>query len=185
MTNQNYSVNHYTISNLLTFVQTGMIAIPEIQRPFVWEKDKVTKLIDSLFQGFPVGYIVTWQNPTVRLKDGSTSEGKKIIIDGQQRITALRAAILGECVKNKDYADERITVAYNPITREFATLNASIKKNTEWIPDISKVLDDSKRNSVLRREYCALNPQVDEDDFDDAIDMLKAIKNRQIGLIEL
>ena len=111
MANQNYSVNHYTISNLLSFVQTGEIAIPEIQRPFVWEKEKVTKLIDSLYNGFPVGYIVTWQNPSVRLKDGTTSQGKKIIIDGQQRITALRAAILGETVKNKDYADEPITAA--------------------------------------------------------------------------
>ncbi len=185
MTDQNYSVNHYTISNLLNFVQTGEIAIPEIQRPFVWEKDKVTKLIDSLYRGFPVGYIVTWQNPSVKLKDGTTSVGKKIIIDGQQRITALRAAILGETVKNKDYGDETITVSYNPQERVFATQNASIKKDSAWIPDISKVLDESKKNSVLRKEYCALNPDADEDDFDDAIDMLKSIKNRQIGLIEL
>ncbi len=161
MADQNYAVNHYTINNLLTFVQTGMIAIPEIQRPFVWEKDKVTKLIDSLYQGFPVGYIVTWQNPVVRLKDGSTADGKKIIIDGQQRITALRAAILGESVKNRDYADEKITVAYNPITRKFATLNASIKKDPAWIQDISSVLDDSKKISVLLRDYCANNPNAD------------------------
>ena len=185
MANQNYSVNHYTISNLLNFVQTGEIAIPEIQRPFVWEKDKVTKLIDSLYQGFPVGYIVTWQNPSVRLKDETTSNGKKIIIDGQQRITALRAAILGETVKNKDYADERIVVSYNPQERVFATQNASIKKNPAWIQDISTILNDSKKNSVLRREYRALNPTADEDYFDDSIDMLKSIKNRQIGLIEL
>lgn len=185
MADQNYAVNHYTINNLLTFVQTGMIAIPEIQRPFVWEKDKVTKLIDSLYQGFPVGYIVTWQNPVVRLKDGSTADGKKIIIDGQQRITALRAAILGESVKNRDYADEKITVAYNPITRKFATLNASIKKDPAWIQDISSVLDDSKKISVLLRDYCANNPNADEDEIFDSLDMLRSIKNRQIGLIEL
>ena len=80
MTDQSYSVQHYTVGNLLNYIQTRAIAIPEIQRPFVWEKDKVTKLIDSLFKGFPVGYIVIWQNPSVRLKDGSTSFGKKVLL---------------------------------------------------------------------------------------------------------
>ena len=185
MTDQSYSVQHYTVGNLLNYIQTGAIAIPEIQRPFVWEKDKVTKLIDSLFKGFPVGYIVIWQNPSVRLKDGSTSFGKKVIIDGQQRITALRAAILGESVVNKDYAKYQIKVSYNPQTREFATLNASIKNDLAWIKDISTVLDDGVKTSALRRQYCTDNPEMDEDDFHESIDMLRSIKNRQIGVIEL
>ena len=185
MTDQSYSVQHYTIGNMLNYIQTGAIAIPEIQRPFVWEKDKVTKLIDSLFRGFPVGYIVIWQNPSVRLKDGSTSFGKKVIIDGQQRITALRAAILGEMVVNKDYAKYPIKVSYNPQTQEFATLNASIKNDSAWIKDISLVLDDGVKTSVLRKQYCNDNPEMDEDDFHESIDMLRAIKNRQIGVIEL
>lgn len=185
MVDQNYSVQHYTISNLLNYVQTGEIAIPEIQRPFVWEPDKVTKLIDSLYQGFPVGYIVTWQSGNVRLKDGSSSKGKKIIIDGQQRITALRAAILGETVKNVDYKDIPITVAYHPLEHKFATTNAAIKKDKSWLPNIAGILDNSIKNSVLRREYCELNPDTDEDNFDESIDMLKAILNRQIGVIEL
>lgn len=62
-TEQKYSVNHYTVSSLLNYVQTKEIAIPEIQRPFVWDSSKVRDLIDSLYEGFPIGYIVTWQNP--------------------------------------------------------------------------------------------------------------------------
>ena len=61
--------------------------MPEIQRPFVWPPAKVRNLMDSLYQGFPVGYIITWLNPHVRLKDGTLSRGKKILIDGQQRVT--------------------------------------------------------------------------------------------------
>lgn len=185
MINQNYSVNQYTISNLLSCVQMGEIAIPEIQRPFVWEPDKVTKLIDSLYRGFPIGYIVVWQNPSARLKDGTSSHGKKIIIDGQQRITALRAAILGQTVKNNDYADVSIRVAYNPKERKFATLNAAIKKDTAWLQDISTVMDEHTKRSELRKAYKVANPDIDEDYFDESIDMLRSICGHQIGVIEL
>lgn len=185
MTTQNYTVNQYLVSNLLSMVQMNEIAIPEIQRPFVWEKDKVTELIDSLYQGFPIGYIITWQSPNVKLKDGNSSVGKKILIDGQQRITALRAAILGETVKDKDYADIKIQVAYNPITKKFATLNAAIKKDPIWIKDIAPLLNGTIKTSAFRKEYCQLNPECDEDAIMEVIEELRYIVNKQIGVIEL
>jgi uncharacterized protein with ParB-like and HNH nuclease domain len=93
MQTQKYSVNQHQISIFLAYVKAGQIAIPEVQRPFVWDSSKVRDLLDSLYKGYPIGYVITWQNPNVRLKDGNLSEGKKILIDGQQRITALKAAI--------------------------------------------------------------------------------------------
>ena len=92
---QKYSVTPHPISTLLAWVQSGEIAIPEIQRPFVWDATKVRNPLDPLYQGFPVGYPISWKNPSVRLKDGSTSAGKRILIDGQQRVTALMASLLG------------------------------------------------------------------------------------------
>jgi hypothetical protein len=89
MATQRYSVTPHPIETLLTWVKSGEIAIPEIQRPFVWDATKVRNLLDSLYQGYPVGYLIAWRNPSVRLKDGSTSSGKRILIDGQQRVTAL------------------------------------------------------------------------------------------------
>ena len=86
---EKYSINNEKVNILLGWVQSGVVAIPEIQRPFVWKKSQVRDLIDSLYNGYPVGYIITWQNPSVRLKDGTSSHGKQILIDGQQRITAL------------------------------------------------------------------------------------------------
>ena len=71
-----YSVNQHPIETLLTWIKSGDIAIPEIQRPFVWSSTKVRDLIDSLYQGYPVGYLIAWRNPTVRLKDGTSSSGK-------------------------------------------------------------------------------------------------------------
>lgn len=185
MATQNYSVNQFLVSNLLSMVQMGEIAIPEIQRPFVWEPDKVTELIDSLYNGFPIGYIITWQSPNVKLKDGNNSVGKKILIDGQQRITALRAAILGQTVKNTDYKDVKIQVAYNPLEHKFATLNAAIKKDPTWIKDISPLLSGEVTPRVVRKEYLAQNPTVDEEVIEAAIDALKEIVNKQVGVIEL
>src|ERR1043165_3783416 len=100
---QRYSVTPHPIETLLTWIKSGEIAIPEIQRPFVWDATKVRDLMDSLYQGFPVGYLIAWKNPNVRLKDGTLSEGKKILIDGQQRVTALTAAILGQQVVDQEY----------------------------------------------------------------------------------
>ncbi len=182
---QNYTVDHYSVTNLLSMIQTGEIAIPEIQRPFVWEPEKVTKLIDSLFNGFPVGFIVTWQSPNVKLKDGSQSSGKKIIIDGQQRITALRAAVLGETVKTKNYDDIHIKVAFNPVTGAFATQNPAIERNPLWIKDISEILSDTKKAITRRKNYCKQNPQFEEDDVEQVFASLKELTKKEIGVIKL
>ena len=105
-----YNVNNIMVSSLLSSIRDGTIAIPEIQRPFVWDPTKVRDLIDSLYKGYPTGYLIIWKNPNVKLKDGSMSAGKKILIDGQQRVTALMTAIAGIPVINADYKKERVKI---------------------------------------------------------------------------
>lgn len=173
------------ISALLTYVENKEIAIPEIQRPFVWNASKVRDLIDSLYRGYPVGYIVTWQNPDMKLKDGKSSSGKKVLIDGQQRITALTAAILGKAVKNTEYEDVHIKIAFNPKERKFEVSNPAIQKDVTWISDIAPFLSGQKRLREVREEYCSSNPDLDQDEIEDVLEELKAIKNRQVGVIQL
>jgi uncharacterized protein with ParB-like and HNH nuclease domain len=84
MPTQRYSVTQPPIDTLFTWIRDGEIAIPEIQRPFVWSAVQVRNLLDSLFRGYPVGYLIAWRNPDVKLKDGTSSSGKRILIDGQQ-----------------------------------------------------------------------------------------------------
>jgi len=96
--------------------------------------------MDSLYQGFPIGYLISWRNPTVRLKDGSVSEGKKILIDGQQRVTAMTAAILGQQIIDKDYRKKRIKIALHPIDERFEVFNPALEKDVSWIPDIAPVI---------------------------------------------
>src|SRR6056297_1137522 len=140
MQTQKYTVNQPLVETVLTWIKSGEIAIPEIQRPFVWDSTKVRDLMDSLYQGYPVGYIIAWRNPNVRLKDGTVSEGKRVLIDGQQRVTALTAAVLGQQVVNKEYKRVKIQIAFHPIEQKFEVLNPAIEKDKKWINDISPII---------------------------------------------
>lgn len=182
---QKYNVNQTLISSMLSWVSDGEIAIPEIQRPFVWDSTKVRDLMDSLYQGYPIGYIIIWKNPDVRLKDGTISSGKKILIDGQQRITALQAAIAGESVINKEYKEVKINIAFNPISEKFETVTPAIKKDPSWIPDISKIMAGSNSYFETVNSYCEANPDVDRKKVEGTIMSLLDIKNKQVGYIEL
>lgn len=182
---QKFSVNNHPIQTLLSWVTSNEIAIPEIQRPFVWEATKVRDLIDSLFRGYPIGYIIAWQNPTVRLKDGSSSRGKKILIDGQQRITALMAALLGKEIIDKDYRRKRIIIAFNPDEMIFEVSNPAIQKDKRWIADISKIFAPEFKLLDKLKEYCTNNPKMNEEKTLNAFDSLKSIINIPVGLIEL
>ncbi len=185
MSSQKYSVNQHLIETIVTWVKSGEIAIPEIQRPFVWSSTKVRDLMDSLYQGYPIGYIIAWRNPNIKLKDGSLSEGKRVLIDGQQRVTAITAAVIGSQVVNKDYKKVTIKIAFNPIEEKFEVLNPAISKDKKWIDDVSPLITGEQRLSKITREYLANNPNENEEQIEDILENLKSITKKQIGLIEL
>ena len=189
MATQRYSVTPHPIDTLLTWVKSGEIAIPEIQRPFVWEATKVRNLLDSLYQGYPVGYLIAWRNPTVKLKDGTTSAGKRILIDGQQRVTALMASLLGMEVLTKNYASVRIRIAFNPLAAEdepsFEVSNPAIAKNPLWIADVSKLFQTDSDLFEQTDAYIARNPEIDRNLVGKSLQRLLKIVNNSVGLIEL
>lgn len=180
---QKYQVNQHLIEYLLASVKSQEIAIPEIQRPFVWESSKVRDLMDSLYRGFPIGYIITWKNPDIRLKDGKMSEGKKILIDGQQRVTALTAALLGQEVVDKSYKKVRIKISFNPQTENFDVQTPVTLKDKAWIADISEVM--ASNSFAVIKQYKEANPDCDEDLIVRSITNLIDIPKKQIGVIEL
>jgi hypothetical protein len=183
MSSQKYAVNQPLIETLISWVKSGEIAIPEIQRPFVWSSTKVRDLMDSLYQGYPIGYIIAWRNPNIKLKDGSLSEGKKILIDGQQRVTALTAAIIGQQIVNKDYKKIRIQIAFNPLEEKFETLTPAIAKDKKWVDDISTVFNGNLFDIV--GNYLEKNPDADKLKIQTVFQDLINIPKKQIGLIEL
>jgi len=185
MSTQRYSVTPHPIETLLTWVKSGEIAIPEIQRPFVWEATKVRNLLDSLYQGYPVGYLIAWRNPTVKLKDGSSSAGKRILIDGQQRVTALMAALLGREVLTKDYETLRIRIAFHPQEERFEVSNPAIKKDVAWIEDVADVFSPDASVTELTDTYCEKNPASDRRVISRILEKLRKIVNNHVGVIEL
>ncbi len=182
---QKYAVNQYLIESVLSKVKEGEIAIPEIQRPFVWDATQVRDLLDSLYQGYPVGYLIAWRNPDVKLKDGMTAAGKMILIDGQQRITALTAAILGQHVINKEYRKVRVSIAFQPIDERFEVSNPAIAKDTAWIADIASLVSGEIDLFDAVEKYLTENLQANKAKVKESLRNLTDIAKKQIGLIEL
>lgn len=180
-----YSVNNISIGTLLGYINGGIIAIPELQRPFVWDSTKVRDLIDSVYKGYPIGYIITWKNPNVKLKNGISSEGKQILIDGQQRIMALQASLLGREVLNENYSKKRIKIAFNILQEKFETSNPAIEKQEEWIPDISEFIKDANINTFDFVSNYAKKFNIQPNIVMERINKLVNIKNVLIGQIEL
>lgn len=193
MENEKYSNYPLSISAILGLIEAKDIAIPEIQRPFVWKKTQVRDLIDSLYRGYPTGYIILWKNPNVKLKDGTISAGKKVLIDGQQRITALMTAIAGLSVFNSEYRKERIKIAFNPLAAKseeledeiFAVSTPAISKSRWWIPDIAELFSNSYSSFKFIPKYCQDNPEMQPEELEKIISRVKGIANRMIGVIEL
>jgi len=185
MATQRYSVTPHPIETLLTWVKSGEIAIPEIQRPFVWEATKVRNLLDSLYRGYPVGYLITWRNPNMKLKDGTSSAGKRILIDGQQRVTALMASLLGHEVLTKDYETIRIRIAFHPQEERFEVANPAIRRDAAWIQDVADVFAPDASLMELTDDYAERNPDADRKRVSRVLEKLRQIINNHVGIIEL
>lgn len=179
-----FIVNNFPVSFILANVEANNIAIPEIQRPFVWDSTKVRDLLDSIYKGYPIGYLILWQNPNIMTKEGKLALGRKIIIDGQQRIIALSAAILGKEIIDKNFKRTKITIAFHPIEERFEVLNSIIARDSTWIPDVSVVIKDGENIFGAVKEYIKAN-NVSEDLIFKRLSKLNQIKNLPIGVIDL
>ena len=193
MDKQKYNNYPLAISQILGLIEANDIAIPEIQRPFVWRRSQVRDLMDSLYKGYPTGYIIIWKNPSVKLKNGSLSEGKKVLIDGQQRITALMTAIAGKTIVFDDYSEGRVKIAFdpfaaiteNPDAELFAVQTPAHLKSKRWIPDIAEIFKSDFSSFKFIHQYVTDNPEMDEEALHRVIESLKNLQHCNIGVIEL
>lgn len=133
----------YSLEDLLTYIDIGDIGLPDIQRPFVWKNTKVRDLFDSMYRGFPVGYFLFWANHSDDKARGIGSGAKvhevpnRLIVDGQQRLTSLFAVFRGQPVLDENYQHRQIEIAFQPRTGKFEVADNSIRRDPEWIPNIS------------------------------------------------
>lgn len=189
MVGEKFTLMQYPVNAILGMIEAEEFVIPEIQRPFVWKRSQVRDLIDSLYNGYPTGYIITWKNPDVKTKDGVIAGGKHVLIDGQQRITAIMAAVAGKEVLDDDFNKDRIKIAFNPLetdsSKRFAVQDASHLKDKKWIVDIAEVFKPDFDLFEFATRYCAENDGTKPNEISNALMTLKGIANRQIGVINL
>ena len=124
----------HTLNSLMDAVESGSISLPDIQRPFVWTNAKVRNLFDSMYQGFPVGYLLFWENASADNARTIGTDAKQrvpslLIVDGQQRLTGLYAVTKGVPVVREDYEPELIEIAFDPTTEKFAVADAATARD--------------------------------------------------------
>ena len=122
---QRYSINQHPIETLLTWIKSGEIAIPEIQRPFVWNAAKVRDFMDSLYNGYPVGYLIAWRNPDVRYSEANHVADKYEIDDRMERLRGIKNNSLGVIELNADLTVETVAEIFVRINSQAVTLNAA------------------------------------------------------------
>lgn len=132
----------YSVGKLLEDIAMGEIGLPDIQRPFVWDAARVRDLFDSMYRGYPIGTLLLWENgyPGEHRPIGSDKKQKVphlLVVDGQQRLTALYAVMKGVPIVDKDFMPRRLRIAFNPLEERFEVTDAAIERDPTWIADIS------------------------------------------------
>lgn len=149
----------YDLSGLLHYIEIGDIGLPDIQRPFVWSNAKVRDLFDSMYRGFPVGYLLFWENGETNGAKQIGIDGKqhkapsRLIVDGQQRLTSLYAVFRGQKVVDDDYHARQIEVAFRPRDGKFEVADAAIRRDPEWIPNISVIWSSGKPSYQMVKAF--------------------------------
>ena len=189
-----FNNTNYELNNLVSDVDSGIISLPDLQRPFVWKDTQIRDLIDSLYKGLPTGLIILW-----KIGDGEggfkpigfnkSTTPNRLVIDGQQRLTSLYAVFTGKPVLDTKYKERNPKIAFNPITDELEVLNKGIQGDPEWINNVTEILNGSLFSFVkeyinsLRESKPDL--EFDEDEIEQRIEAIKNIKHYPFSVLEL
>lgn len=162
MSNELYSYQENNVRDLLNEIERGKIGLPDLQRPFVWKDNKIRDLLDSMIKGYPIGYIMLWASPEEYSNTKQIGIGNKkiknpesLVIDGQQRLTALLAALYDIRVIDKNYKERQVKISYNPLEMKFAVWSQAEEKDAEWIKSIREVFQAVENADIisLRKKY--------------------------------
>ena len=175
------------VRRLVDDIELGKLGLPDIQRPFVWKNVKVRDLFDSMYRGFPVGYLLLWETAVAGEQKTIGASGKqltpdRVIVDGQQRLTSLFAVFKAEPVIRSDFQEEHIRIAFNPLTETFEVPTAATVNDRAFIPDISKLWTDGTTVFDVRDAYLRGLREVREISADEERRIERAI-SRLDGLI--
>jgi hypothetical protein len=146
-----------SIASLMSDIERDVIALPDLQRPFVWEDTKVRDLLDSLFVGFPVGTLVFWHTSSENDARALGAErpglrASTLVIDGQQRLTSLYAVMRGVEVVGKEGDMRKITIAFRPRDGRFEVADAAIRRDPEFLSNVTELWSGTRPKPQIRRD---------------------------------
>jgi uncharacterized protein DUF262 len=185
----------YSTHGLIESIKRGAVALPDIQRPFVWPASKVRDLLDSMYKGFPVGYLLFWEtgaDPGARQIDVGDKQAVPalLIVDGQQRLTSLYAVMTGSKIVRQDYTEGRIRIAFRPTDATFAVADAAIEKDPEFIADVSELWVSGNYRVAERAFLARLSAkrdldQAERDRLSEALDRVRDLSDYPFKAVEL
>lgn len=191
-----YRITGYTLIQLIEDIKSGRVALPDIQRPYVWSSAKTRDLFDSMYRGYPIGNLMFWETGA---EAGTRQIGlatvqrapQLLIVDGQQRLTSLFAVLTGRVVLTKSYEEKRIRIAFIPEDEVFEVTDAAIERDSSFIPDITNLWSDGYRTTsrrFLRRLSEAREApltEAEEDELDNRINRVHDLRDFPFQVVEL
>lgn len=177
-------------------IETGQLGLPDLQRPFVWDRTKVRDLFDSLYRGYPAGHFLFWATDA---SHGTHQIGanaaklapQKLIVDGQQRLTSVFAVLRGHPIVDSDFRTVTIKIAFKPSTREFEVANASTENDPEWLSNISDIWTSTEgaflfiSNFIEQLRTHRDVPAEEAKEIAAALNTLEAVQSYQFTALEL
>jgi hypothetical protein len=127
------------VSDILSQIDLGSIALPEFQRGYVWNRDQVRSLMQSLYRRYPVGSLLVWTTRSEGAHargDGAVAPGVvKLLLDGQQRMTSLYGIIRGGPPKFFDGNAQTFTGLHFHLGREEFAFYSPLKMHDDplWV----------------------------------------------------
>jgi len=148
----------YNLITLIQNIDVGIIGLPDIQREFVWTDAKVRDLFDSMFKGYPVGYLLFWanghQDNVALIGTGQRQTSPNLlIVDGQQRLTSLFAVMKGKEIMRKNFVKEKIIISFKPLDGTFVVADASTERSNEYIYNVTDIWSSEINIFSLSRNF--------------------------------
>lgn len=144
-----------SVEELVAMIERGELRLPEMQRQYVWRAPRVRDLLDSLYRGYPSGAILLWESDEeVPLQDMAVAQTaspyatKRLLLDGQQRLTSLSAVIRGEPVQVRN-RKRPIEMLFNLEHPEGLTVVTEVDENAD--EDIEEGEEDASEDELQRR----------------------------------
>lgn len=185
----------FTLRHLVDNIDRGDVALPELQRPFVWSNSKVRDLFDSMYRGFPVGYLLFWETGAevgarqIGVEDKDARVARWLIVDGQQRLTSLYSVMTGQKVVREDYSESRVKLAFRPRDGHFSVWDVAIGNDPEFLDDVTALWTNFRRTtSTFFDAHAKARGELDVDAqnaWEDALDRVRDLQNYPFNVVEL